>query len=344
MSNSLSGRVETLSTEFALGWAEADELDTVYVYALLNGKIIGTAPADQIRPDLLKATEQRGKECRAFLILFIKAVADHEVQEIEVRAVHSGETLPNAQKLRVDQTPICQIFVFGSPRSGTSELGNTISTQLSLPWLGECHAAPLFAKAAEALDGDAKHLNGFPRFMANEQFGKYAVDRARLAYFKMHGSASFLDKTPGSPMIASAPFIYRAFPQAKFIYLQRNGISNVLSRMVKFGGNFNSHCADWAAAVNTWWDVRSKLPHSLEVSQEDMLNDPEKVARQVSDYLGKPEKVEAIVNSLKVGSRERTGAGLHRDTFRETGWSDEQIKVFKRICGPTMERLGYDVR
>lgn len=76
-------------------------------------------------------------------------------------------------------------------------MGATLSKTFNLSWLGEFHANVL-------------------------------IDQARLAYYIMHGSASFVDKTPGVPMIRSAPFLADCFQDAKFICLRRNGISNVL--------------------------------------------------------------------------------------------------------------------
>ncbi len=165
-------------------------------------------------------------------------------------------------------------------------------------------------------------------------------NQAKLAYYAMHGSASFLDKTPGIPMIRSAPFLAACFPQAKFIYLQRNGISNVLSRMAKFGGQFHAHCNDWAAALNEWAAVRDLLPHHLELKQEDMQDNPGKVALKISNYLNAPHQAPAIEASLRTGSLERTGAGIGCTQLAETGWSQEQTATFLRLCRPTMQRFG----
>jgi hypothetical protein len=157
----------------------------------------------------------------------------------------------------------------------------------------------------------------------------------------MHGSASFLDKTPGIPMIRAVPFVAECFPGARFIYLRRNGISNVLSRIAKFGGPFDRHCADWAAAMDVWAELRTKLRHYLEVDQEAMLEQPASVARKVADYLGAPEAADGIAARFATGRREHTGAGVTHAALATTGWTEEETRIFRRICAATMQREGY---
>jgi hypothetical protein len=335
-----NGRVEFRSPAFLSGWAAMRDNVPVSVCALLRGEVIGFARAAQSRPDLVESANNGGPAGGMFIVMFDREVAAADMPEVTVRVVESGAEIGDAAVMKVDREPVCQVFIFGSPRSGTSELGKTLAKTLALPWLGEGHAAPLFAKAAEALQGNAASANKLVRYMAHQNFRKYAVDRARLAYYALHGSASFLDKTPGWPTIAAAPFLYEAFPAAKFIYLQRNGISNVLSRMAKFDGNFGAHCADWVKAVECWEDVRAKLPHYLEVMQEDMLDKPQEIAGKLAAYLGVPDKAQAIGASLAVGVTERTGAGLGRLTLEDTGWTAEQKAVFVKLCGKTMDRIG----
>jgi hypothetical protein len=142
-------------------------------------------------------------------------------------------------------------------------------------------------------------------------------------------------------MIAAAPFLNECFPGSHFIFLRRNPVANVLSRMEKFGGSFQAHCNDWAAAMSAWLDVRALLPHYLDVQQEEMLDSPERVATALAEYIGVPDSAQVIGQSLRAGSRERTGAGVGKTSVQQTGWTAEQIKTFERICGPAMRAYGY---
>jgi hypothetical protein len=338
-----NGRVEVLSQEFVLGWAETVDGAPAHLNAILDDCVIGSGVANLKRKDLDELASKGGIRANSFVLLFDREVDQSRVGDIEVYCENQRTALTKAQKLRVDRTPPLRVLVLGSPRSGTSELGDTLATQLQLPWLGEGHAAPLFAAAANALGGDINSPNGLVRFMAQQEFRQIAVNAARTAYYAVHASASFLDKTPGHPMIGAAPFLLECFPDAKFLFLYRNGISNILSRMVKFGGDFETHCTDWTRTMTEWLRVKSLLPHFLEVRQEDMLNNPLAVAQAVTQYLGVPDKAAAIANSLGSGSRERTGAGIGRSSLSQTNWSSAQIARFKTICGPMMQAFNYSM-
>ena len=335
------GLVEIISTDFVSGWHDLIDERPALLYASLDGRVIGFGEASIQRRDLVREAEQGLRDARAFLISFKEPLPSERLHEITVRDVQSGSVLSRGLNVKSDRNPKQQIFVLGSPRSGTSELGSTLASQLQLPWLGEGHAAPLFAQAAEAMAGDRKSANGFVRDIAEQDYARVIVETAQKAYYNIHASASFVDKTPGIPMIAAAPFLLQCFPKAKWIYLSRNGIANVLSRLEKFGGSFDSHCLDWAGAMNLWDEIRKKLPHSLELRQEDMLERPDQVGAALASYLEEPSLVTNLALSLRKGSTERTGAGIGRQSLAETGWSPDQMNRFRRLCGPTMDKFGY---
>jgi hypothetical protein len=337
-----TGRVEMLSSEFAMGWgAVSPAKHHASVYAMLDGEVIGFSAANISRADLDRARREGTLDAYAFVIVFTSPVPAGQVQSIKVFAAGHAAELARTKTCGLDRSPPLRVFLMGSPRSGTSELGRTLSKSLALAWMGEGHAAPLFQSAATALGGDEASPNGLVRFMAQQNLRQVAVEAARRAYFYMHGSASFLDKTPGIPMILSAPFLNECFPGSRFIFLRRNPVGNVLSRMVKFGGNFESHCRDWAGAMNEWLKIRTRLPHYVEIEQEEMLANPGKIAGTVADYLGLPDQAQAIADSLKEGSMERTGAGVGKTERSQTGWTPEQLKKFDEICGPAMQVFGY---
>lgn len=339
----VSNRVETLSTEFVMGWASVSASNRCsHVFAMLGGEIIGCGVADLTRPDLDRARTEGRYNAFGFLIVFDKPVPAASLQSIQVFVMGQPTILSHAITLKIDSGTPLRVFVLGSPRSGTSELGATLSKVLKLPWLGEGHAAPLFAHAADALTGDVNDANGLVRFLAQQNFRRIPIEAARRAYFHMHNSASFIDKTPGVAMVKAAPFLNECFPGSFYVYLRRNPVANVLSRMVKFGGNFEAHCRDWATAMNEWAGIRTRLPHYVEIQQEEMLNDPQATARMLASYLSKPDEVDAIAQSLREGSLEKTGAGIGKSRSAETNWTSEQLRQFERWCRPTMREFGYE--
>jgi hypothetical protein len=336
----------------------------------LDGAVVGVARADLIRADLIRADQieapaetdaalamlpslsQHAESLApaagdptdarmAFIILFDSPVALGDLARIEVRTIDDDAKLQHSGEFRSAVSPPQQIFILGSPRSGTSELAATLAGVLELPWLGEGHAGPAFKKAADSLSGDANSNNELLRFMATQSFRGIAKTAMRRAYYYLHSSASFIDKTSGIDMINAAPFLAECFPDAKFIYLRRNGISNVLSRMAKFGGRFDEHCADWAAAMTMWDDIKELLPHYLEVEQELMQDFPDIIAMSVATYLHAKPAEREIVASLRTGSRERTGAGFGQTTLASTGWNETEKTIFRATCGKVMQRHGY---
>jgi len=339
----MRGYLEALSPAFASGWAEYQAGAPAGVMAVLGGEMLGLATADGIRSDLLWAAEQGGFKAGGFCILFHRHITPDERDQVSIQVINQPEPLARLPELRLDRHPPRRIFILGSPRSGTSELGNTLSKVFALPWLGELHAAPVFADPAARLRHGKYFGPELKHFLAEHHFADAMLTQARLLYYGVHGSASFLDKTPGVPMIRSATFLARCFPDAKFIYLRRNGISNMCSRMAKFGEHFNfrESCHDWSDCLNDWAKLRGSLPHFLELRQEDMQDSPDAVAASIAAYLEAPERAQDIADSLGGNALERTGAGIGRYLLEHTGWNAEQIATFQRICGDTMTRFGY---
>jgi len=74
---SLAGgnRVETMSTEFVMGWASVSPANRFsHVLAVLDNEVIGCCIANITRPDLDRARAERRCNAHAFLLVFDRAV------------------------------------------------------------------------------------------------------------------------------------------------------------------------------------------------------------------------------------------------------------------------------
>lgn len=102
------------------------------------------------------------------------------------------------------------IFIFGSPRSGTTFLGLCIA---ELPEISY-HFEPVLTKAAA-------------RYVYTNQWSKgqakafYRSVYSWLLRIHFNGDLRFAEKTPRNSFIL--PFLYEAFPDARFIHIIRDG-------------------------------------------------------------------------------------------------------------------------
>jgi hypothetical protein len=155
------------------------------------------------------------------------------------------------------------------------------------------------------------------------------------------------------PLEASARALCALYPEARFVYIVRNGVDVVQSR-TKFpvfsGQPFEQHCEFWVQAARKF-DYLRQWDRCIEVRQEQLLSEPEAVFARICRHLGTddhPAPAEYVRTTL-VHSRGdvSTQVGVdvrksltERAPSHET-WTAEQRETFRRICGPDMERLGY---
>jgi hypothetical protein len=146
-------------------------------------------------------------------------------------------------------------------------------------------------------------------------------------------------------MIWAAPSLLRIWPNAKFIFLKRRALENMLSRIRKFRGvSFEYQCLEWAACMEAWRAVRGSLGgRALELDQHYLAHHPEQSARAIGALLALAEnEVEELARVLSRTQPERTSASV-RDVSDASSmnWDSSQWAVFDRICGPAMDAYGY---
>jgi len=325
-----------------MGWAEVcADGRPARVQARIADSVIALGEASMPRSDLVCTNPNGSMNARAFIMTFNPPLTPEALVQVSISVNGSEGFLRRRPHLAIDGGPPKRIFVLGSPRSGTSQMGATLVKALKLPWTGEAHVGPLFSAAAANLSGNPDSPDDFVRALHTWNYRGIAIEVARRAYFAMHASPSFLDKTPGISMVKAAPFLVECFPGAKVIYMLRNPVANVSSRLAKFGGVFAEHCMDWAATMEAWAQVREELPSSLEIRQEDMASNPSAVAERLANYLGRRDLQSEILASLSSEFLERTGAGLEKKLLSDSGWNEVERTTFREICEPMATLFNY---
>ena len=238
------------------------------------------------------------------------------------------------------------IFVLGTTRSGTSALHVALKRSLKLEGYGEGHFFETIQKVRElfdrkfdsqAADIEGNLVNAIT--LPDVENDIYALYRAVYHHYV---GESFIDKTPTYGAIKTAPLIHNVFPDAKIIYMQRRGIENVASKQRKFPNMaFENCCNEWSTCIRLWREVRPQLVSYIEIEQYRLYCDEESEYVKLIQYLGLNEdEGQALRSELSSKSIQRTGDG-RAVSLETSGFTEEQITVFRHVCGEIMEEEGY---
>jgi len=252
------------------------------------------------------------------------------------------------------------LFIFGAPRSGTTFLASLLKeTPFGAPFETQ-FIIKYFHRLASY--GDLNVVDNLSSLVADIskeravlQWG-IALDAAGLlqkmggkfdyARFvdiicgdaaRSMGSIHWGDKTPA--YLQEPEVIIDLFPEAKFLYIIRDGRDVALSLLEKIWGPGNTYaCAEYWHHLNAPNARLQKMQAEgklFVLRYEDLLDDCANVVRQIYGFVGH----EADDDSI-----ERHAATVipgNYDKWR-TKMSPKQIKVFESVAGETLERLGYD--
>ena len=257
------------------------------------------------------------------------------------------------------------IFVVGAPRSGTTFLGVCLA---ELPGISY-HFEPVATKAAARYVYEG-------RWKASRAGRFYRTVYAWLMRIHLDGDLRFAEKTPQNSLVI--PFLYEAFPDARFIHIIRDGRDVALSysrkpwlqasqaasgRYEPGGYRYGPYARFWVERERVrefettsdirrcaWaWrrftegalDAASNLPAGQyhEVRYEALVADPAGEAARLLGFLGE---------------REDEPRGLFREAVVEGAnpgsvgrWerelSGDQVQEIEEEAGGLLRRLGYAV-
>lgn len=153
--------------------------------------------------------------------------------------------LKRLPQLRSVEKPI---FVIGTGRSGSTILGKVLSMHRHVGFLNEPKAMWYTIDSREDVNGHFTQGQAQYRYNAHDVTSQINDNAHRLysAYLAITGSQRVLDKNP--ELVFRIPFVKTIFPDAKFLFLVRNGW-NTVSSIVKwsqlYGRKTKGHVEDW---------------------------------------------------------------------------------------------------
>jgi hypothetical protein len=244
------------------------------------------------------------------------------------------------------------VFVVGSGRSGTSVLLNTIRKTTDLSGHGEGHFYPLVLNLNRAVNQyfeRRRHEGKNPQHMLHHvdvaELRDAVIAPMRDVFVDLYDGQSFVDKTPGPQGIAAIPFMQSIFPGMKVIYAKRRGIEVVRSAMLKFPHvDFEGHCENWATCMSGWKLSASRLSCDyVEIDQFNIARTPENVVEELAGLIGMDDDQKTKMVEHFERDRPQSSGDLNASarSIDEVDWTDEQIEIFRRVCGEMMDEFGY---
>jgi hypothetical protein len=188
-------------------------------------------------------------------------------------------------------------------------------------------------------------------------------------YASRFGKARWGDKTGVYLTIMTA--LQDLLPEARFIHIIRDGRDNALSFQGLWfgpGNDFADLAQFWVMRINAARQQAEHLPHYLEVRYEALVSEPERVLRQICDYIALPFDPAMLAHHDMAATRlaeytrpfGRPGVPADIEQFRtiyaraatppDTGrigrWRTEmpleEQRRFEAVAGPLLRELGYE--
>jgi hypothetical protein len=158
-------------------------------------------------------------------------------------------------QLRVVRQPV---FILGTGRSGTTVLGMVLSMHREVGFLNEAKAIWHAVHPGEDLIGSYSKAEAQCRLDAEDATPQRIEHAHRLfgAYLAAVGAARVVDKYP--ELIYRIPFVKELFPDARFLFLVRNGwdtCRSIENWSVKRGQKAGEETHDWWGVNNRKWKI-----------------------------------------------------------------------------------------
>ncbi|MBT8421961.1 MAG: sulfotransferase [Gammaproteobacteria bacterium] len=152
-------------------------------------------------------------------------------------------------------TPDRPLFILGTGRSGTTILGKVLSMHRDVGWLNEPKLMWHLAAPFEDLNGNYTDAPARYRLDAGDasDAARQAISNLYATYLGTTRNSRVLDKYP--EMIFRIPYIKALFPDARFIFLVRNGMDTCLSVSAWSDRHGATTSGERSEPAADWWGV-----------------------------------------------------------------------------------------
>ena len=362
---SIVGFIEAVTLNQIRGWAYDPSRPSAHLDIVI---CVGDVPfasgrADIERQDLQAARIGAGDH--GFVINLVPQISLDALGKLDVFAISGAlrnslprvpsEMASNADRVSDNRLPIADelqfpVFILGAARSGTSAIALGLLDGGRYEGFGEGHLLPLAHELLSIVD-NYYHRNagdGSDTVMRNVPVQAFQ-NLIRRSFVQMTQSlfptGYWVDKTPTVEMVRASPLMREIWPNARFIFMKRRVIENVISRQRKFPLNgVEMHYSDWIAVMSAWLEVRDKLIGvSLEVEQRDLASDPEGTAARIGQFLCLPSdaamRLARYLSTNRPEQTAKTFGAIH--TIDHLGLTEQEARWMTTACDPMMTAFGY---
>jgi hypothetical protein len=246
-----------------------------------------------------------------------------------------------------DRRPFRPLFIVGMYRSGTTLLERVLGGHTAIADGGESYI--FTAQMRRIIDYgcrgvvDREAVRRMQHLDA-EGYGRLGEGYLGSSAWRASGCAALTEKLPSN--LLNAGFIAAALPDARILHSSRNALDTCFSNLRTFFTDAAPYSYDQIELADAFADSQLLAKHWagtlgnqwLDVSYEDLTQQPEATSTRVFDFLDLPYEQEVLNVAGRSGSVATASAvDVRRGILRDRGGA---WKPYERFLGPLISRLG----